>query len=92
MKSGYHLQTNLHALNALKVDVDLPKAELGIEYAENHSFYTIKFIIEKNQPRVVIPELDELPIEYATVDQQGKLFTDADFPKNHYIGSSLGGI
>ena len=47
MKQGYHLQTNRHALNALKVDVDLPKAELGIEYAENHSFYTIKFIVEK---------------------------------------------
>jgi hypothetical protein len=92
MKSGYHKQTNSHALNALKVNVDLPKPELGIEYAENHSFYTIKFIVEKNQPRVVIPELDELPIEQATLDQQGNLFTEADFPKNHYLGSSLGGI
>lgn len=92
MYEGYHKQTNVHALNVLKVDVDLPKAELGIEYAENHSFYTIKFIIEKNQPRVVIPELDELPIEQATLDQQGNIFNESDFPKNHFIGSSLGGI
>lgn len=92
MLPGYHEQNKLHGLNQLRVDVDLPNPSLGIEYAENHSFYTIKFIVEKNQPRVVIPELDELSIEQATLDQQGNIFNEKDFPKLHWIGSPLGGI
>lgn len=92
MLTGYHKQTNRHALNVLNVDVDQPKPELGIDYAENHSFYTIKFVVEKNQPRVVIPELDELPIEQATIDQQGNLFTKEQFGHDHFIGSPLGGL
>jgi hypothetical protein len=92
MLPGNHKTYNIHAFKQLIVDVDLPKPELGIEYAENHSFYKIKFVVEKNQPRVVIPELDELPWEQAQIDQQGNILNEKDFPKTHWLGSSLGGI
>ena len=92
MKPGYHKQTNQHGLQRLNVPVDFPRPELGIEYAENHGPYTIKFIVEKNQPRVVIPELDEMPVEQAILNEQGNIFSKDLFGNDHYIGSPLGGI
>lgn len=92
MLPGYHNQNKKHALRVLDVPVDFPRPELGIEYAENHGPYTIKFIVEKNQPRVVIPELNELPVEHAILNEKGNIFSKDLFGHDHYVGSPLGGI
>lgn len=92
MLNGYHLQNRVHAYKVVDKEPSLPEVALGIGFAENMSPYHLKIIQEHNDQKVTIPALDELPVEQATIDQQGQIFNENDFPKGHFLGSSIGGF
>jgi hypothetical protein len=92
MFNGYHNMSKGHALNQLNKRVSLPEARLGI--GEGELLSPLPNIVE--YPQVMkaptVPDLLSSSIEQATIDGQGKIFSEEDFPKTHYIGDTIGGF
>jgi hypothetical protein len=92
MMNGYHNMSKSHALNQLNKTVYLPETRLGIGQGENLA--PLPNIVEyphiMKQPTV--PDLSTSSIEQATIDGQGKIFSEEDFPKTHFIGDTIGGF
>lgn len=83
---------NRHALQTLNTRVEIPDVNLGIGFAENLAPYKMSLIqINKNE-KVIIPRLDELPVEQVMLDAEGHIFNESDFGYQHYLGDMVGGI
>lgn len=92
MLPGYHVLLRNHAaLAVLSRDVDVPKPELAIDFAEIKNPIIPPVPLKPQMPvRVKVSQVktsDDL--QWAGT---GKMFTGDDFPKVGWLGPDIGGI
>lgn len=92
MFPGYHLLLRKHAANAvLDREIDVPKPELAVDFAEIKNPIIPPVQLKPQMPvRVKVTEV-------RTSDDiihagKGVLFTEKDFPKEGWIGPDLTGV
>jgi hypothetical protein len=86
------MMNNQHALQSLNSRVEIPDSDLGIGFAERLAPYSMSLIRISKHEKVIVPRMDEIPIETAMLNAEGHLFNENDFGHDHYIETVLGGI
>jgi hypothetical protein len=92
MLPGYHLLLRAHAARQIMdKEIEVPKPELAVDFAEI-----------KNPIIPPIPLKPQMPVRVKIYDiktsddiihaGKGKLFSEADFPKDGWIGADLTGV
>lgn len=92
MLPGYHLLLRQHAAKSvLDRDIDVPKPELGIDFAEVKNPIIPPVRLKPQMPaRVKVAEVKTSDdIIYAG---KGTLFSEKDFPKEGWLGPDLTGV
>lgn len=92
MLPGYHLLLRRHAANAvLNRNIDVPKPELAVDFAEIKNPIIPPVPLKPQMPVKIkvyqVKTLDE--IAYAG---KGKILSEADFPKEGWLGPDIVGV
>lgn len=89
MLDGYHRSFNVHALDYLTREVDIPDLALGVGWAESLRSEQIRLVYEPVARTAVITNIRTN--EDAGVKGQGNQVPLSRFPNTGYLGEALGG-
>ena len=81
------------ALNQLLMPVDIPNPNLSLDlFAANEPFNLAYHTYSPKTPAVVVPSPAAVPIEEFGVQFTGNPVDPANFPREFYLGSPIGGF
>lgn len=90
--NGYRTLCNQQALQALDKEVYIPNARLAIGSGEELAPQNPTVHYPNLAKAPIMPDINSVSYERATIDGFANPVTDNDFPKENYFGEAIGGI